>query len=567
NDTLYGFDLPSSWTINMQNAGEIEGVSGGTVSFIGIEQIRGGDGADIFQINHNITRGIYGGAGDDTFILNAAQLAADLYGEAGNDSFLVTTMPSGEIQINGGDNGAEGDTLTGPDDSNQWRFTGAASGVLNDLLSFSSIEGVKGGKKDDTFRDVNNYSQDHLIDGADGIDTVLVDNEVTLDFTGDVRKVFNGVDDAEVIRSQSAQGGTLTVNSSEDMVINWLFQDGDANNEGSVSYTAGGGKPIIFSNFAHLIGGSGNDVFEFTGNNTITGSINGGAGSNQVDISGTTHAHQIGFGTTGSEASLHLTNINRVTGNENDETQLIIAAGENTWDIGNFDSDVVLDGVNDGVVTATDFSLEFIDFHTLVGGSGNDHFNFATENPGRITGSLNGRGGSENRITGRDSSSRWLIDSARGVSIAEGSTSYLAAASNIQILAGGSGEDLFEIKSGDIRTILGGAGNDRFEFFENGLVNTVDGQEGEDTLVGRNSDNQWDISSRRLSVNNGPTYVTEFAGMEVLQGGSMRDIFHINAQFSGTLNGGAGDDLFLIESEGSATMIIGGTQTTNDVLD
>src|SRR5690606_4804255 len=149
----------------------------------------------------------------------------------------------------------------------------------------------------------------------------------------------------------------------------------------------------------------------------------------------------------------------------------------------------------------------------------------------------------------------------------EGSTSYLAAASNIQILAGGSGEDLFEIKSGDIRTILGGAGNDRFEFAENGLVTTVDGQEGEDTLVGRNSDNQWDISSRRLSVNNGPTYVTEFAGMEVLQGGSMRDIFHINTQFSGTLNGGAGDDLFLIESEGSATMIIGGTQTTNDVLD
>src|SRR5690606_20120810 len=241
--------------------------------------------------------------------------------------------------------------------------------------------------------------------------------------------------------------------------------------------------------------------------------------------------------------------------------------GENTWDIGNFDSDVVLDGVNDGVVTATDFSLEFIDFHTLVGGSGNDHFNFATENPGRITGSVNGRGGSENRITGRDSSSRWLIDSASGVSIAEGSTSYLAAASNIQILAGGSGEDLFEIKSGDIRTILGGAGNDRFEFAENGLVTTVDGQEGEDTLVGRNSDNQWDISSRRLSVNNGPAYVTEFAGMEVLQGGSMRDIFHINTQFSGTLNGGAGDDFFLIESEGSATMIIGGTQTTNDVLD
>src|SRR5690606_1906324 len=225
NDTLYGFDLPASWTINEQNAGEIKGELGGTVSFIGIEQIRGGDSADIFQINHNITGGIYGGEGDDTFFLNAAQLAADLYGEAGNDSFVVTTMPSSTIQINGGDNGAEGDTLTGPDDSNQWRFTGAASGVLNDLLSFSSIEGVKGGKKDDTFRDVNNYSQDHLIDGADGIDTVLVDNEVTLDFTGDVRKVFNGVDDAEVIRSQSAQGGTLTVNSSEDMVINWLFQD------------------------------------------------------------------------------------------------------------------------------------------------------------------------------------------------------------------------------------------------------------------------------------------------------------------------------------------------------
>src|SRR5690606_3112463 len=84
NDTLYGLGLPASWTINEHNAGEIKGELGGTVSFIGIEQIRGGDGADIFKDNHNITGGIYGGEGDDAFFLNAPPLAAYLYGEAGN---------------------------------------------------------------------------------------------------------------------------------------------------------------------------------------------------------------------------------------------------------------------------------------------------------------------------------------------------------------------------------------------------------------------------------------------------------------------------------------------------
>ncbi|HTF84004.1 MAG TPA: hypothetical protein VL987_05425 [Cellvibrio sp.] len=479
-------------------------------------------------------------------------------------------MPSGNVQINGGDVDTENDTLTGPNASNQWRFTGAASGTLNERVSFSSIEGVVGGDLDDTFSDVDNYSTDHSIDAGDGNDIVLVDNEVTLNFSADIGGIFNGVINAEIIRSESAEGGTLTVNSTADMVIDWLIQNiagtTDTDNEGSISYVNNGTtRSIDFTNFANLIGGDGNDIFNFSGNSTITGSINGRNGVNQVDISGATRAHQVGFGTSGGDASIHLANIQRVVGNDYDDTRLILASGNNTWNITDFDADgTVADGVNDGFITNA--NVEFVDFHSLVGGSGEDHFIFSSENPGSITGSVNGGGGANNSITGRDVDNAWTVTADTGVSITAGSVEYLAASSNIQQLQGGAGEDVFTINA-EIDDILGGEGNDRFVLGAAGAVDVLDGQLGEDTLFGRNANNEWNINDRDLAINGGPNYVDEFLGMEILQGGAAEDEFIINNNFAGAINGGAGDDTFRFYNNGSVVLLDGGTHVAGDIID
>src|SRR5690606_37305436 len=224
--------------------------------------------------------------------------------------------------------------------------------------------------------------------------------------------------------------------------------------------------------------------------------------------------------------------IQRVIGNSNDNTTLSLASGTNTWNITDFDeAGTDADGQNDGVIVREDSSrIEFVNFQNLIGGSGNDDFVFSTLNPGSFAGRIDGGGGSGNSIRGRDENSTWTINSSNGISIIQSGAvdPYLASASNIQILQGGSGVDIFNIDAGYVNTIRGGDGDDTFNVLANGSAATLDGEGGTDKLVGRNSDNQWDINAGRLAVDNGPAYVNQFVGMEVLQGGTAADVFNIN---------------------------------------
>ena len=570
-DTLSGFNIASDWVTTSSNSGRIDNAAGtgGRVTFNSFENLHGGSDADEFTLNHNISGRVRGGDGDDRFNIGAT-IDGDIFGQGDNDIFVITSTGDVSVDLFGE---AGDDTIQGPNRANAWSITNGVSS-LNDNIRFSGVEIVTGGNQQDIFRgEIENFISTGSIDAGGGLtDTVIVADNLELDLAGDVSGVFRGVTNAEIISSENVNGGTLTVNSAAGMAVNWGIENvddiGTIDNEGTISYIANEtSQSIIFTNFANLIGGDGNDIFSFSGNSTITGSINGRNGVNQVDISGATRAHQVGFGTSGGDASIHLTNIQRVVGNDYDDTRLILASGNNTWNITDFDADgTVANGVNDGVITATNFEVEFIDFHSLVGGSGSDHFVFASENPGRISGSVDGGGGADNSITGRDASNAWIIAADTGVSITADAVEYLVASSNIQRLQGGSGQDVFTINA-DIDSILGGEGSDQFVVGTNGRADTLDGQDGDDTLVGRNDNNEWNINDRDLSINDGPTYIEQFVGMEILQGGSSTDEFIINNNFVGTLNGGAGDDTFRVFNNGAVTLIDGGTHTNGDTLD
>src|SRR5690606_37793695 len=152
---------------------------------------------------------------------------------------------------------------------------------------------------------------------------------------------------------------------------------------GEISYS--GVDPIKLENFFNLSGGYGNDTFRFSGNSTITGTINGGEGVNHVDVSDTsnTSSYRIELGTTLSDVTLHLFNIDRVIGNTAAPTELIVSEGRNTWTVGRFDNEdstPAVEGSDFGNVTSNTFSghvVEFINVANLTGGSGEDHFDFS----------------------------------------------------------------------------------------------------------------------------------------------------------------------------------------------
>lgn len=576
--SLRGFNHGGTWTTTSTNSGEITGTAGsGIVTFNNFANLQGGDGDDIFVLRHNIERQVYGGDGNDHFTIGTS-INGDIRGQNGDDYFLVSSSEAISARIYGG---AGNDTIQGGNRVNNWNLTNDVSQV-NENLRFSDIEHIVGGKGQDIFRGnigafINVGSISGGVDNVeDVLDTVVVEDNIELDFVAGVGGFFKGVTNAEIISSQREGGGTITVKSPSTATTEWDIEsvDGDENinNEGKIRYTDGEfSDGITFTNFSTLIGGEGKNIFKFFGNSTITGSIDGGDGVNVVDIEGAGRAHHIRFGGRNDETTIHVSNIQRVIGNSNDNTTLSLASGTNTWNITDFDeAGTDADGQNDGVIVREDSSrIEFVNFQNLIGGSGNDEFVFSTLNPGSFTGRIDGGGGSGNSIRGRDENSTWTINSSNGISIIQSGAvdPYLASASNIQILQGGSGVDIFNIDADYVNTIRGGDGDDTFNVRANGRVTILDGEGGIDTLVGRNSDNQWDINSRRLSVDNGPAYVTEFVGMEVLQGGSAADEFIINAVFAGTLNGGAGDDLFRVVNDGRATQIIGGTETAQDTLD
>jgi len=136
---------------------------------------------------------------------------------------------------------------------------------------------------------------------------------------------------------------------------------------------------LVFENFNYLTGGDGNDSFTFEAAGRLTGLLNGGSGTDRVDLSALTVVDI----TLGRD----VTNIEQITGNNTAST----LRGEdtiNTW---------MITGLNTGNITADGSpTLAFIGFNDLNGGNNRDQF---TVNG---SGALNGRiiaGAGDDRLT------------------------------------------------------------------------------------------------------------------------------------------------------------------------
>jgi Ca2+-binding RTX toxin-like protein len=122
-DSITAGNGSNAWTITGSGAGQL-----GSIQFTSFEIARGGSGADTFQIQSGGIPIIFGGLGTDTII--------------------------------------------GPNQTNSWRLSAAAAGVLNSTTTFREMENVTGGRGDDTVEVTSSGTLSGTLSGGEGVNTL-----------------------------------------------------------------------------------------------------------------------------------------------------------------------------------------------------------------------------------------------------------------------------------------------------------------------------------------------------------------------------------------------------------
>lgn len=309
-NTLIGPDVAASWSITGGGAGTIT-AGDMEVSFQGVENLRGGIDADVFNLTSVgfVDETIDGGDGTDTLVgantsntftlteADAGNLAwsvtsgtsitpyfqtfvqvESLTGGSGVDLFNVVDEGSASGQLDGG---GGNDTLTGPNADNTWTLSGSNSGKLN-TTDFIGIENLTGGNHDDTFKfsPVGSIGGIHggSDDGVDALDNPIV-AEDTLDYSlyagpvsvNPATLAANGVLQFATIEKVIGSAASDTLLGPDDAHVAWIITGANA---GTVQDTS-------FEGFENLTGVSGtaSDAFRFETAGSISDTISGGTGT------------------------------------------------------------------------------------------------------------------------------------------------------------------------------------------------------------------------------------------------------------------------------------------------
>ncbi|MGD8574588.1 MAG: hypothetical protein PVJ40_06520, partial [Gammaproteobacteria bacterium] len=501
-DSVTAANSANNWTITALDTGVVDGVAGG---FSGIENLQGGSASDTFTVvSGSITGSVNGGGGSDTLI--------------------------------------------GANASNTWNLSGSDSGSVNGIAAFASIENLTGGTADDTFSFADGASVTGSVDGSAGTDTLdysSYTSAVSVDFatgvatgTGGISNiegmiggsgsnslaagdgsnvwVISGADSGTLNGTSFSGIGSLLGGSGSDLfqVSGGTLSTGLAGGAGSdtlagantanswlVSGTNSGTLTGVtaFSGIENLTGGSNGDQFHFAAGASVSGTVQGGAGTDSLDYSAWSTAVTVNLGAGTATATGSISGVESVTGGSGTDT-LVGAGGSNAW---------VVSGANSGSLNGNPFSA----IENLTGGTGDDSFQIAG---GTLSGLITGGGGSDS-LTGDNIANTWSITGSDS-----GTLTGIGGFAAIQNLVGGSGPDVFTLSGGTISGSIDGAG-------------------GNDTLVGDNLANTWHVTGANAGDATG---VAAFAGIENLTGGSATDNFIIaGGTLGGSIVGGAGADV------------------------
>ncbi|NEP59056.1 MAG: CHAT domain-containing protein, partial [Symploca sp. SIO2G7] len=295
-------------------------------------------------------------------------------------------------------------------------------------------------------------------------------------------------------------------------------------NEGNLNSIFPNG--LTFNGIENLTAGSFNDSFIFADGVDFNGSISDSGGTDTFDFSAYTNDPNVNLNILGAVG------IENIIGTTNAVDSTLI--GTNT--------------VNDWEITANNAGtindINFTAFNNLVGGTLADTFTLS----GGTVDSING-GGGDNTIVGGDILNNWNITDADAGNV-NGGNNF----TGIQNLTGGNLDDNFIFADGvDFNgNINGNQGNDTFNFslYTNdpnvnlnalatvGIENIIGRANGDSTLIGTNTVNDWQITADNTGTING----INFSDFNQITGGGVEDTFTLNGGNVDSINGGGGDN-------------------------
>ena len=615
-DTLIASNQNNRWIITGLNQGVVEEAitsPSDTMSFSGMENLTGNDGADNFTLadGARIT-GVIDGAG------GANRLTSN---NTGSNNWVLSALFNGTLNDDNFNNiqtiigNSTNDTLTGLNQTNDWQITSENNGTVGldgagSAIAFEGMENLTGNAGADNFTLADGARITGIINGAAGTNRLTSNNAAANNWL--LSALYNGTLNGDIFNSIQ----TIVGNSSND-TLTGLNQTNDwqitSENNGTVGLE-GSISSIAFEGMENLTGNAGTDNFTLADGARISGLINGAGGANRLTSNNTaanswvlTALHD---GTLNNDS---FNNIQTIVGNSSNDT-LTGLNQTNDWQITTEnDGTVGQDGA--GTVVA------FEGMENLTGNAGADNFTLA--DGARITGIINGAGGT-NRLTSNNAASNsWILtalyngelngdvfnniqtivgnssnDTLTGLnqnndwqitSENEGSVGLDGAGSSIAFegmenLTGNSGADNFTLADGArISGIINGAGganrltsnnsaandweltalyNGRLNNYVFNNIQTIVGNSTNDTLTGINQNNDWQVSGLNIGTvgEQGAGSFISFEGMENLTGNNAGDIFTIAdlARISGIIDGGIGVNRLISNANGSNSWVLTG---------
>ncbi len=537
-DTLIGMNEPGLFYLD---EGRYQSVN--TLDYSGFENLKGGSAQDIFIFtdSSNFDGSIFGGAGKDILDYSNCTWAVTI--NLGTRQATGLTGNFWEIEAILG--GSSNDTLIGPDQGAVFRVTGSRAGKvtgtgLTTAFEFLGVENIQAGSGRDTLN-MEDY------DGSATLD--LEENRVVglINFSG-IEAFIGSSSGADTIIGR-ALGSNFILNG---------------HNSGTVD-----GQTFI--SFENLQGGQGNDSFAFSGKASLSGSINGGAGSNTLDYSNYSSRVIFNLQTSSSSGLAGFSNIQNLLGSKSADT--IIGSDTDTL--------FIIDGRNSGSVNGIIFSS----VENLQGGQGNDTFSLVGS--GILDGTIAGNGGNN---------SLDYSGYAEGVTLnlQTLTCSGLAGFEGIQMLIGSANKDTIKgsnqgsnfliigLNQGiiddtlsfiSIETLIGGSGNDRFAFSAGGgLSGELQGGKGIDTLDYSSYGSGVDVN---LATGIASNLAGKISQVENIIGSAFDDTLCGDGQANvinglagnDTLNGGGGNDIYIFGSDWGHDTIIEAANGGSDLVD
>ncbi|MGQ0570846.1 MAG: beta strand repeat-containing protein, partial [Armatimonadota bacterium] len=426
-------------------------------------------------------------------------------------------------------------------------------------LNLSSIEvaNLTGGAGANSIT-ANTFTGTVTVNATGGIDTLTGNGANT---------TFIGLNAASAWDTTGANDGTYTSGVNMTTLTdagNWVGGSGadTFNLAHSVATVAGGAGNDIFnidaSITSSLSGGADNDNFIFDNTFTLTGSVDGGGGSDTLNLSAYTTNVAVtltGIGTDGFNATTAgapnpvsgtVSNINVLNAGSGTGDSLTGINAAATWTVSGADS-----------YSSTN-TLSFSGVETLTGGTNADTFNIS----GAQAHALNGGAGADSFVLLGGATLTGAIDGGADSDTLSGSTTYV-----VNILNGGTAAG---ISGGftNVENLTGTAGADTFTLAGGTLGGAVDGLGGNDSLTAGNVANTWTITSVNAgtvtgvaggwsNIENlvGGTGADSFTGAGGSVGGSISDGGGGATTLSGPITSGAGQNYTAAVTLGGATIL------------